>query len=65
MKSNVMGIGTLLSEKELKELTKETKETLAVGDVKTIGTIRVFGSVDMWNAQRRRRTSASMTRRLN
>ena len=65
MKSNLMGIGTLLSEKELKELTKETKETIAAVDVKTVGTVRVFGSIDMWNAQRKRRTSASMTRRLN
>ena len=60
-----MGIGTRISEKELKELTKETKETLAAIDVKTVGSVRIFGSIDMWNAQRQRRTSASMTRRLN
>jgi len=64
MKADVMGIGAPINKKELKELTKETKETLAV-DAKTDGNIRSFGAIDLWNVQKRQRTSASMRRWLN
>ena len=64
MKSDVVGIGAPSNKKDLKELLKETKETLAV-DAKIVTNNRLFGSVDLWNAQKRQRTSASMTRRLN
>ena len=64
MKSDVVGIGAPINKKDLKELLKETKETLAV-DAKIVTNNRLFGSVDLWNAQKRQRTSASMTRRLN
>ena len=63
MKSDVMGIGIQISKKELKELTKETKETLAI-DVKADGN-KKFGAIDLWNAQKRQRTSTSMRRWLN
>ena len=62
MKSDVMGIGALISKKDLKELFKETKETLAV-DVKTDVNTRSFGVVDLWNVQKKQRTTASMMRR--
>jgi hypothetical protein len=62
MKSDVMGIGALISKKDLKELLKETKETLAV-DVKTEVNNRSFGVVDLWDLQKRQRTTASMMRR--
>ncbi|MBP6024967.1 hypothetical protein [Ferruginibacter sp.] len=62
MKSDVMGIGAPINKKDLKELLKETKETLAV-DAKTDGNNRSFGVVDLWNAQKRQRTTASMMRR--
>ena len=63
MKSDVMGIGALINKKDLKELLKETKETLAV-DAKTNGNNnRSFGVVDLWNVQKRQRTTASMMRR--
>ncbi len=64
MKSDVVGIGAPINKNDLKELLKETKETLAV-DVKTVANNRSFGVVDLWNAQKRQRTSASMMRRLN
>jgi hypothetical protein len=62
MKSDVMGIGAPINKKDLKELLKETKETLAV-DAKTDGNNRSFGVVDLWNVQKRQRTTASMMRR--
>ncbi len=62
MKSELTGVGTPLSKKDLKELLNETKETLAV-DLKTGNSNRKFGSLDMWNLQKRQRTSASMRRR--
>ena len=52
MKSDVMGIGAPINKKDLKELLKETKETLAV-DAKTDGNNRSFGVVDLWNVQKR------------
>ena len=63
MKSDVMGIGALINKDELKELLKETKETIAV-DAKTDGNNnRSFGVVDLWNVQKKQRTTASMMRR--
>jgi hypothetical protein len=63
MKSDVMGIGAPINNEELKELLKETKETIAV-DAKTDGNNnRSFGVVDLWNVQKKQRTTASMMRR--
>ena len=65
MKSDVMGIGAPINKEELKELLKETKETIAV-DAKTDGiVIRSFGVVDLWNVQKKQRTTTSMMRRWN
>jgi hypothetical protein len=64
MKADVMGIGAPINKKDLKELTKETKETLAV-DARPDVNNRSFGVVDLWNVQKRQRTSASMRRWLN
>ena len=64
MKNDTMGIGTPISKKDLKELTKETKETIAT-NVATEEHQRSFGAVDMWNVRKRQRTSASMSRWLN
>ena len=63
MKSDVMGIVMPINKEELKELLKETKETLAV-DAKTDDeNNRSFGVVDLWNVQKKQRTTASMMRR--
>ncbi len=63
MKSDVMGSGAPINKKDLQELLKETKETIAV-DAKTEGNNnRSFGVVDLWNVQKKQRTSASMMRR--
>lgn len=65
MKSDVMGIGTLMNEKEMNELLNETKETLAL-DAKSDDNNRTFGVVDLWNVQKQHRTTTSrMRRRLN
>ena len=64
MKIDTMGIGTPISKKDLKELTKETKETIATNAV-TEEHQRPFGAVDMWNVRKRQRTSASLSRWLN
>ena len=62
MKSDVTGIGMPVNKEDLKDLLKETKETLAV-DAKTDGNNRSFGVVDLWNVQKRQRTTASKMRR--
>ena len=65
MKSDVMGIGAPINKKDMKELLKETKETIAV-DAKTDGIVnRSFGVVDLWNVQKKQRTTTSMMRRWN
>jgi hypothetical protein len=56
--------GAHIKNEELKELLKETKETVAT-DVKQTGMNRSFGSIDMWNRQKRQRTSQEMRRWLN
>jgi hypothetical protein len=61
MKSDVMGTGTPVSKNDLKELLKETKETLA--ENVTVANNRSFGVVDLWHVQKQQRTSASMMRR--
>jgi len=62
MKSDVMGTGSPLNKKDLKELLKETKETVAV-DVKSENDSPSFSVVDLWNVQKRQRTTATMMRR--
>ena len=57
-----MGVGTPINKKDLKDLLNETKETLAT-DVKIVSNQRSFGLLDLWNLQKRQRTSASMRRR--
>jgi hypothetical protein len=64
MKSDNLGMGTLNKDEKLKELLKETKETVAT-DVKQEDQNRSFGTVDMWNRQKRQRTSMHMRRWFN
>ena len=64
MKSDNLGMSTLKEDDKLKELLKETNETVAT-DVKQEDFNRSFGTVDMWNRQKRQRTSLQMRRWLN
>lgn len=64
MKNDTLGMGTPIKNEELKGFLKETKETVAT-DVKQEGLNRTFGSIDMWNRQKRQRTSLEMRRWLN
>lgn len=64
MKNDTLGMGTLIKQEELKELFKETKETVAT-DTKQQDLNRSFGAIDMWNRQKRQRTSLQMRRWLN
>lgn len=55
MKSNVMPSIVQIEANELKQLTKEVKETVATGivQVKTVkANAPSFGVVDMWNLRR-------------
>jgi hypothetical protein len=63
MKSDVMGVGTPLSKKDLKELLNETKETLAV-DMKSSNNNRTFSHLDLWNLQKRQKSASEMRRKL-
>ena len=62
MKNDTLGIGTPIKNDELKELLKET--TVAT-DEKQYDFNRSFGVIDMWNSQKKHRTSLEMRRRLN
>jgi hypothetical protein len=64
MKNDTMGMLNPVNKNDLKDLLKETKETLAT-DVKIDGNQRSFGVVDLWNVQKRQRTSISMRRSFN
>ncbi len=63
MTSEAMGAGKPVNKETLKELLKETKETLAV-DVKAEENAPSFTAVDLWNVQKRQKTAATMSRRL-
>ena len=65
MKQETMGVVIPINKEQMKELTKETKETLAVHVLQNDEGNRSFGSVDLWNARKQQRTMASMRRWIN
>ncbi len=60
MKNETMGVSTTPNKKEQKDLSNESKGINAVDQKMP----RSFGIIDMWNLQKRQRTSSSMLRRL-
>lgn len=64
MKSDTISVSTLNKDHKLEELLKETRETIAT-EFKQDDLNRSFGIVDMWNRQKRQRTSLQMRRWLN
>ncbi|HEU4610337.1 MAG TPA: hypothetical protein VFS31_19590 [Chitinophagaceae bacterium] len=56
-----------VQDNELKELLKETRETIATGAQKEIISAKTkqFSAADMWNLHRKQRFTADMRRRLN
>lgn len=64
MKSDLTGMSTQNSKKDMKETTKESKENLA-NDQLSENSHRSFGVVDLWNVRKKQRTSASLSRWLN
>lgn len=64
MKNETMGMLNPVNKNDLQVLLAQTKETLAI-HVKVNSNQRNFGAVDLWNAQKRQRTSISMRRKLN
>jgi hypothetical protein len=65
MKQDTMGVVIPINKEQMKELTKETKETLASNVIITPVGNRAFGSVDLWNSRKNQRTSTSMRRWFN
>ena len=63
MKSDVMSVNTPTGKKDQKEILNEGKD-LVGSEEKPGNADRVFGSLDLWNLQKRSRSSASMIRRL-
>ncbi len=51
-----------INKQDMKELMKETKETLATGKFTAAG--KTFAEVDMWRIRKKIRTSSSIRRRL-
>ncbi len=64
MKSDGIGMSAPVNKSELKELLKQTPETLAT-NVKLTDADRSFSSVDMWNLRKKHRTTLQMRRWLN
>ena len=64
MKQDTMGCLNPIRKEDLEELLKLTTETIAT-DIKQDETERSFGPVDMWNRQKKQRTSLQMRRWLN
>jgi hypothetical protein len=60
-----MGIVTPINKDEMKELLKETRETLAVNALKSHEANQTFGSVDLWRVRKNHRSMASMRRWSN
>lgn len=65
MKMTTMGIVTPINKDEMKELLKETKETLADHALTSTAGNPVFGSVDLWKVRKNHRSMVSMRRRFN
>ena len=65
MKQETMGLVIPINKEQMKELTKETKETLAIHAIDAAESNRTFGSVDLWNSRKNQRTMASMRRWIN
>jgi hypothetical protein len=65
MKNDTKGIVIPLNKEQMKELTKETKETLATNLVEKTNSQRTFGSVDLWNSRKNQRTMVSMRKWFN
>lgn len=64
MKSDNVSICAPIQSEDLKALLQETKETVATY-VQQEDSDRTFGAIDMWNRQKRQRTSLQMRRWLN
>ncbi len=65
MKQETMGDVIPMNKEQMKELTRETKETLAKNVITTSASNRAFGSVDLWNSRKNQRTTTSMRRWFN
>ncbi len=62
MKSETMGIVIPINKNDMRELMKETKETIAADVIRSAQNHRSFSTVDLWNARKHQRTMASMRR---
>jgi hypothetical protein len=62
MKTSTVGIVTPMNKEELKELFKETIETLATGLLNNKADNTTFAAVDLWKLRKNYKTSASLRR---
>ncbi|MEP7165395.1 MAG: hypothetical protein ABI741_11915 [Ferruginibacter sp.] len=62
MKTTKQAIITPIGENELKELLKETKETLATGISKNNASAATFTLLDLWRVQKKQKTLGSSTK---
>lgn len=63
MKMTTVGIVTPINKEEMKELLRETKETLATAVCKS-GPPSTFGLVDLWRVRKNNKTLSSLRRFL-
>ncbi len=62
MKTNMHHTVVSLDKDELKELLKETKETIATTHRKSNSGNHTFGPIDLWRMQKKHKTLGSSTR---
>ena len=62
MKMTTVGIVTPINKDEMKELLKETRETLATDLIGNIAGNQKFGAVDLWKLRKNNKTTSSLRR---
>lgn len=62
MKTNIMGIVNPINKEELKELFKETKETLAIDHLKKMNEKSSFRTIDLWKIRKNTKSTTSLRR---
>lgn len=62
MKTSTVGIVTPINKEELKELFKETKETLATDFISNNAEKSTFGAIDLWKIRKNTKSTTSLRR---
>ncbi|MEQ1554256.1 MAG: hypothetical protein ABL929_08770 [Ferruginibacter sp.] len=65
MRQDTLGTVITLTKEQMKELTSQTKETIALDAFSKEKNIRTYSSVDLWNTRKNHRSMLSMRKWIN